>query len=336
MTLELNAVPTISVLMCCYNAARWLDEAIDSVLNQTFTDFEFIIVDDGSVDNTLEIIHKYANSDRRIIVISKPNTGPGDSRNVGIKKALGKWIAVIDADDVCEPTRLERQVELGSRNPNLVFIGTGLTIIDDNGKIIKSYGYPCDHLSLVKHLRSARRFPPHSSAFYRKDMVCALGGFRLKISRAEDWDLWLRLSEVGELACLSEPLVRIRKHSEQISHSEGGRRQIVDSRLAMVSYWLRRYQMSDPVDAGKRDYEIFSAWIQLRLKEDGLFEFQAYKADLQSLIGHKLASLSNIVRIIMRCVERPFFTLRFIQERLKGESLTQRLALEWIEKTKVC
>ena len=336
MIVTLSAVPTITVLMSCYNATRWLAESIESVLNQTFTEFEFIIVDDGSVDNTLDVLRVFSARDPRIVVVEKQNTGLTDSLNVGLQRARGEWIARLDADDICEPTRLERQIGRARTDSKLVFIGTGLTVIDENGHGSKCHRYPSHHIGLLKNLISGRKFPPHSSAFYKKAISQSIGGYRTKFKRSQDCDLWLRLSEVGELACLSEPLVRIRKHSEQISHSEGGSRQIVDSRLAMVSYWLRRYQMSDPVDAGKSDYEKFSAWIQSRMKEDGLFEFQAYKADLQSHIGHKLISLSNVVRIIMRCVARPFFTLRFIQERLKGESLTQRLALEWIEKTKVC
>lgn len=332
----MNTDPTITVLMSCYNAARWLDVAIHSVLNQTFRDFEFIIVDDGSVDNTLEIVKRFAAADQRIIVISKPNSGPGDSRNVGIQKARGEWIAVIDADDVCEPTRLEKQIGLASNNSALVFIGTGLTIIDDVGNKLKIHSYPARHAALVQHLRTARGFPPHSSAFYRTKMVRALDGFRLTIHRAEDWDLWLRLSEVGELACLSEPLVQIRKHPGQISHSEKGRRQIIDSRLATVSYWLRHFRVSDPVEADEASFNNFNSWMQARLQESGLFEFQTHKAHIRSFFSEALKSPFGVIRLIGTCVRRPIFTLRFFQERLFGESLARRLALEWIKQTKVC
>lgn len=334
MTLSMNATPAVTVLMACFNAARWLDESISSVLNQTFGDFEFIIVDDGSLDNTLDLIKRYAASDQRIVVVSKPNSGPGDSRNIGIQMARGEWIAVIDADDVCEPTRLEKQICHASKNSALVFIGTGLTIIDDAGNKLNVHSYPASHTGLVQHLRTARKFPPHSSAFYRTQVVRALGGFRLSIHRAEDWDLWLRLSEVGELSCLSEPLVQIRKHLGQISHSENGRRQIIDSRLATVSYWLRHFKVSDPVDSDETSFNNFSEWIQSRLQKNGLFEFQEFKVHLLSVVGGASRSPLGVVRLFAVCICKPFFTLRFIHERIFGESLTRRLALEWIKQQK--
>ena len=325
--------PTITVLMSCYNAAQWLDDAIRSVLNQTYTDFEFIIVNDGSVDNTLEIIQRFAAFDSRIVVVTKPNSGLSDSLNVGIKMARGEWIARLDADDRCEPTRLQQQMELALTNLNLVFIGSGLTIIDDVGNKLNTYSYPTRHISLLKHLRTARKFPPHASALYRTKKVRDLGGYRSRIHRAEDWDLWLRLSAVGELACLSEPLVQIRKHPGQISRSEGGQRQVVDSWLATVSYWLRHFNAVDPVDADDANYNSFNAWIKVRLKEEGLFELLDHKDRLKSFA---IKSPFDAIRLIGACMSRPFFTLRLIQERFIGKSLAHRLALEWIEKTKAC
>lgn len=93
--------PEVSVLMSVYNGERWLAESIESVLNQTFTDFEFLIVNDGSTDGSGEIINRYAEQDSRIHVFDKPNTGLADSLNYGIARAKGEWIARIDADDVC-------------------------------------------------------------------------------------------------------------------------------------------------------------------------------------------------------------------------------------------
>lgn len=335
MTSSIIATPTITVLMSCFNAARWLEESINSVLNQSYTDFEFIIVDDGSADNTLDIIYRFAATDSRIVAITKSNSGPSDSLNVGLKIAKGEWIARLDADDVCEPTRLEKQAELAFANSNLVFIGTGLTIIDDAGNKVIIYNYPADHAGLLQHLRTSRKFPPHSSVLYRTKIVRNLCGYRSRFHQAEDWDLWLRLSEVGELACLSVPLVQIRKHAEQISHSEGGRRQMIDSRLATVSYWLRYFQMPDPVEADEIDFKKFSAWIELHLQKTGFFEFQEYKAYLISLVNDALSSSLGIIRLVCVCIKKPILTLRFFREQLVGESITRRLALEWIRQSKV-
>src|SRR2546430_2514522 len=103
--------PEVSVLMSCYNATRWLHEAIHSVLVQTHDKFELILVDDGSTDETWNIIQSYRDRDQRIVAISKKNTGLADSLNVGIARAKGAWIARLDADDLCEPTRLEEQLD---------------------------------------------------------------------------------------------------------------------------------------------------------------------------------------------------------------------------------
>ena len=131
--------PEVSVLMSCYNASRWLHEAIDSVLTQTFENFEFVLVDDGSTDDTWNIIQSYRDRDERIVPISKKNTGLPDSLNVGIAKARGAWIARLDADDVCEPTRLEEQVKFVSKHPEVVLLGTGCVEIDEQGGVKKKH-----------------------------------------------------------------------------------------------------------------------------------------------------------------------------------------------------
>ena len=102
--------PEVTVLMSCYNASCWLHEAIASVLKQTFENFEFILVDDGSTDDTWDIIQAYRDRDQRIVAIKKSNTGLTDSLNVGIAHARGAWIARLDADDRCEAGRLAEQV----------------------------------------------------------------------------------------------------------------------------------------------------------------------------------------------------------------------------------
>lgn len=328
--------PAISVLLSCYNGARWLDEAINSVLSQTFGDFEFIIVDDGSTDNSPEIIKRFAEQDARIAVIGKSNTGLADSLNVGIRQARGEWIARLDADDICEPARLEMQLARAGENPGLVFIGSGLLEIDENGNALKTYRYPARHVLLVRNLYSARKFPPHSSAFYRTDAVRSIGGYRPRIRRSQDRDLWLRLSEVGQLTAINEPLVRIRKHSDQISHDESGRRQKIDSRVAMISYWLRRHRFSDPVAADDDVFESFHAWVANRLEQERSFEFFDYIARVKANVAEMYKTPSAVLAATRHIFGEPGFLLRFLRVRLFGESISRRLALEWMRKHKKC
>lgn len=324
-------LPLVSVLMSCYNASRWLDESIQSVLSQSYEKFEYILVDDGSKDDTLSIIRRHALNDSRIVVIAKSNTGLTDSLNVGIMKARGKWIARQDADDISEPNRLEKQVQFAMANPGLVFIGTGLTEIDENGRKLSVHRYPLRHNELVSHLEWAKKFPPHSSAFYRSDVVRSIAGYRPRIRRSQDTDLWLRLSAVGELACLDEPLVKIRRHAEQISHGESGRKQQIDSRVALTSYYLRKMGVDDPVNADQETFNFFYAWLEQELMDDGLFQFQDHRCHLKMALNSEETCVSKWLNFGVIFASRPLLSFRLLRERVFGEPTAAQLAKKWIK-----
>ena len=238
--------PEVSVLMSCYNASRWLPEAIDSVLAQNFKDFELILVDDGSTDQTRDIIQSYRIRDERIIAISKTNTGLADSLNTGIMQVSGVWIARLDSDDLCEPDRLMEQVRFVHDHPEVVLLGTGFYRIDEHGRAIRSHLFPSGHHKFVQSLESSKSFFPHSSAFYLVDAVRQVGGYNSRICRAEDKRLWLELSLRGNIACLHKLLVRIRRHSSQISLDDNGKRQLFDGIAATVCHLLRKAGFKDP------------------------------------------------------------------------------------------
>ena len=156
MTRLSNTTPIISVLMSCYNASLWLNESIESVLNQTFTNYELILINDGSTDDTLEIINRFAQHDRRIIIINKNNSGLADSLNIGITRARGEWIARLDADDLCMLNRLEVQLDFVRKYPDVILLGTGFLEINAQGTVIKKHAYPTAHKILVKNLAACR------------------------------------------------------------------------------------------------------------------------------------------------------------------------------------
>ena len=331
MNKQHSVSPAISVLLSCYNGARWLDEAINSVLSQTFGDFEFIIVDDGSTDNSPEIIKRYAEQDARVVVIAKRNTGLADSLNVGIRQARGEWIARLDADDICEPARLEMQLAKARENPGLVYVGSGLFVIDENGNVNKVFHYPEDHSSLLKNLTTARKFPPHSSAFYRTDVARSVGGYRCLLRRAQDHDLWLRLADVGEFSAIYDPLVKIRKHINQISNDESGKRQIIDARAAVCSYWLRHHGFPDPIGKDKEAFQSFLFWVEHRLVEERLFEFFDYINRVKTNVAGMYKSPSALLATMVHVIGKPSFLIRFFRFRLFGDMTAQRLALEWMK-----
>lgn len=324
--------PIITVLMSCYNAEKWLISSVSSVLNQTFANFEFIIINDGSTDDTLNIINELAKTDSRIVVLSKPNTGLSDSLNIGILMARGDWIARIDADDIFEPMKLKKQILETEKNPNLVYIGTGLTIINESGQKLTTYNYPTKHDLLVRNLKTARKFPPHASAMYKTSAVRKLGGYRGRVSKAEDADLWLRLSEVGELTSVAGPYVQIRKHSGQISHFENGTRQMLDARIATVASWLRHYKHQDPISLDEHSFNNYHSWIKNQLAQDKLFEYLSFKNILHDKINDSKNSVYSICFLLALILTNPLNSSRYICEKIFGETLPRKLAMKWILK----
>lgn len=321
--------PKVSVLMSCYNASPWLHDAIRSVLAQTFDDFEFIIINDGSVDNTWDIIVQYAAVDNRIVAISKENTGLADSLNLGIAKARGVWIARLDADDLCEPTRLEEQLNFLSKNPDIILLGSGCIEIDENDRHIKKHLYPSSHSGLVRHLERFKRFFPHSSAVYRTDVVRKIGGYNLRIRRSQDRRLWLELSLRGRIACLPKTLVRLRKHSGQISLDDNGRRQLCDSTAATVCHFLRKAGYKDPsVDASQDEWSLFLNWIENRLEELGTFIRHKAWTDARAEFYSNRVLLTRIFRASTHILGSRYLSTS-IKQRIYGLDLARQLAYKW-------
>ena len=322
--------PEVSVLMSCYNGSRWLQEAIDSVLAQTFESFEFILVDDGSTDETWDIIERYRARDERIIAIAKKNTGLADSLNVGIMQARGTWIARLDQDDLCEQMRLEDQVNFMRNHPEIVLLGAGCIEIEEHGRIIKKHRYPSGHRKLVCFLERLQRFFPHSSAFYRVKDVRNVGGYNLRISRAEDRRLWLALALRGKMACLSKPLVRIRKHSSQMSLDDNGRRQLCDAIAATVCHFLQKAGSKDPsVDASTDEWIEFMKWVESRIDASGYLSGSKAWVDARSAFFATKNRLAGAFHFAGRIL-RSGHASELVWEKFFGSSLPQRLAREWI------
>jgi glycosyltransferase involved in cell wall biosynthesis len=324
--------PEISVLMSCYNAERWLSDAIESILAQTYRNFEFILVDDGSKDDTLSIIRQYEQSDGRIKVIAKPNTGLPDSLNVGISQASGRWIARLDADDTCEPTRLAEQLDLVHIHSDVVLVGTGFAEIDENGRLLKVHSYPSQDQVLRENLRSLKKFFHHSSALYSTEIARELGGYRPRIHLAEDWDLWLRLSTRGKLACLPQPMLRVRKHSNQISldGSGSGRRQLTDCLLATISYFLRENNCSDPVSLSSNDadWQEFRQWVEEQMDLNGLFRRrEAWRIARNRFFEEDSKLLGGWLLLQNLLVSAD--GLLVIKEKFLGTNLAETLAQAW-------
>jgi glycosyltransferase involved in cell wall biosynthesis len=325
--------PEVSVLMSCFNAERWLGVAIESVLSQSYVNYEFIIVNDGSQDRTPDIVRAYSAKDERIVILDKGHTGLTDSLNCGLEIARGHWIARLDADDLCEPGRLERQFAFVVRHPRVVLLGSACSEIAAGGELIRSHRYPRRHRSLVRRLERCGAFFPHSSAFFSAAAAANLGGYRAEFVLCEDLDFWLRLSEEGELACLPDTLVKIRRHSGQITLGDVESRFMNRAYASIVSYSLRRYWNVDPVgiavNADER-WRSFFAWVEERLRKEAVAE----QRDIWSRARSAYFSQPNRVLGALQFARQVFgsgHACRLLVERAFGSGRPKRLARDWIK-----
>jgi glycosyltransferase involved in cell wall biosynthesis len=208
--------PRVSVVMAVHNGAPYLEKAVDSILAQTFTDFEFVIIDDGSVDSTPEVLQRYQAADCRVQVYHQENAGLTPSLNRGCARARGAYVARMDADDISFPERLKLQVEFLDRHPRVAMVGTAVVRIDELGREIKRNVCPTTHAEIVRALAEYNCFT-HPTVMLRKDLLLAVGGYREAYRLAQDYDLWLRLAEHSELANLPDPLLYYRVYAGQVS-----------------------------------------------------------------------------------------------------------------------
>jgi hypothetical protein len=208
--------PSLSVVLPVYNAEEYLAEAIESILAQTYTDFEFLIIDDGSTDGSLDIINLHAREDQRIRVIARSNLGLVKTLNEGVARARGEYIARMDADDISRPERFKQQVDFLNSNPRCVVLGTSVVLIDDSGRELATWHCFLHDVS-IRHALPAEGCIPHPTAMLRKSAVLEVGGYKEDYLAAEDYDLWHRLAQVGELNNLAEPLLYKRESSTAVS-----------------------------------------------------------------------------------------------------------------------
>ncbi len=202
------AGPKVSVLMCVHNGRRYLREALDSVHAQTYTDFELIVVDDGSTDGTLDILN--AAKDARTIVLTNPQRlGLTKSLNAGLARCRGEYVARMDADDVSHAQRLEKQVGFLDENPECLAVGTWCNWIDAEGKTNGVWGPPTDQEEIHRKLLINNSLA-HGSAMVRRSALERVGGYNEQYPYAQDYDLWLRLSEIGQVRNLQECLYNLR------------------------------------------------------------------------------------------------------------------------------
>ena len=239
----MTLLPAVSVVMPVRNGSRFLGEAVASVLAQTEGDLELVVVDDGSTDETPELLAAAARRDSRVRVVTTPPRGLTDALNEACAQARAPLLARMDADDVCLPDRLERQLRTLDARPDAALVAGGVVVVDEEGRAV-------DEAPARTPFRLLERNDiVHSTVLMRRSCFEEVGGYR--VDHAEDYDLWLRLEERYELAAVAAPVLRYRLHPGQFSVGKLGR-QAAAALAVRAAARRRRSGLADPLE-GRRE-----------------------------------------------------------------------------------
>ncbi|MBA4319137.1 MAG: hypothetical protein C0412_12120 [Flavobacterium sp.] len=213
--------PVISVIMPVYNGAFFLRDAIESILNQGFTDFEFIIINDGSKDDSASIINEYVKKDSRIRFINQEqNSGLIDVLNMGLSLAKGEYIARMDADDISHPKRFDLQCRFLDSHPDIGVVGSNVHFIDSVGRRISNFLNNPRLPQTPNQINWALCFScclMHPTIMARRELLINAGGYNKLAKHAEDYDLWVRMTAITKFYNLPQKLLLLRKHETNIT-----------------------------------------------------------------------------------------------------------------------
>ena len=208
----------VSVLMTVYNTDKYIKDSINSVLSQTYKNFELIIVDDGSNDNSKQIIKKFKNKKIKKYLLKK-NIGRIRALNYALRKSAGRYIAILDSDDISIKKRLKTQVDILNKDKNLMLIGSMVRFNNENGK--KLFTYPsledCSNFENVIHYKNVI---PFSTVIFRKEIIKSVGEFSTKVNYAIDYDFILRVKRKYKIRLLPKILVKYTLRAESLTNQK--------------------------------------------------------------------------------------------------------------------
>ncbi len=236
-------MPAISVLMPCYNAAKTLDETLETLFQQTFSDFEVVAVDDGSDDDTAEILASWAARRPRLRILSRPHEGIVSALNAGMAECQGEYIARMDADDLAHPKRLAIQAAYLDNNADIAVVSSLVAAFPEDD-VREGFRIYLEWLNaLVNHDEITREIfvespLPHPSVMFRKKMITKVGGYQDR-GWAEDYDLWLRVFLAGgRFSKIPQTLIRWREHENRLTRVDS--RYSLENFLRAKAYYLAR------------------------------------------------------------------------------------------------
>ncbi len=224
--------PVASVLMSVYNGGEYLSSSVESILGQTVGDFEFIIIDDGSTDNSWEIFQEYQDPRIKLHQNTK-NIGLTRSLNKALEMAAGEYIFRQDADDISVATRLEEQVKYLEQNPHVILVGSAVTLVDESGSRTGEMIYHANHDKSIRWQLLLHNSFFHTSVAMRRNVLSKNNlRYRTEIQYAQDFELWSRILRFGDGANIRKPLVSIRLHKGQVTEKNWNLQQESATRIA--------------------------------------------------------------------------------------------------------
>lgn len=236
--------PRVSVLMTVYNGAPWLREAIDSVVSQTYRDWELIVIENGSSDASPTILGSYTDPRIRVIPV-RVNMGRTPALRDAFARARGEYIAVLDADDIAEPTRFAKQAVFLDAHREVSVVGSWTLRIDAEGRQIARWAPPLDPAQLQDQL-GFRNPIVHSAAMYRAGLAREVGGYPTDYPYAQDCALWLRLAERGQIAMIGEYLSSHRTVAGGMTRSKASQVMVARDNLSLLEYAALHLPLSPP------------------------------------------------------------------------------------------
>lgn len=299
--------PKVSVIIANYNSEKFISDAISSILNQTYKDFELIIVDDKSTDNSLLIIDKLVQQDSRIKVIAlSKNSGVTYSRQVGLDNAIGKYIAILDSDDISLPNRLEEQVSYLEENSDVVLVASDYYVITEKGEIKKKKKVHKNKAAIKWYLTFGNCFA-HSTITFRLSEAKELGGYDQNIKRGLDMELSSKLLTKGNAGAIPKPLSYWRTYSKSMTKSVDKfelQKNYISSVQNSISFHLNKKISFDTASAVYYNYKkpanninsFFNALDLIRNAYD-LYTEKFEKSDLEYI---ERATLKHLLRIYER------------------------------------
>jgi glycosyltransferase involved in cell wall biosynthesis len=296
--------PTVSICVAAFNAERFLGRALDSLLRQTFRDFEVVVVDDGSSDRTAEIASEYAEIDERVRVLrNEANRGLVFTRNRCLSEARSAFLAIADADDISEANRLAAQLSFLEDHPDVGAVGADVILIDEHDRetgLLPQQFYGADDVRFFLLFGPCLHNP---TTIYRRDVLEQVGGYSDGFDGgAEDYDLWTRLSAFTKLENLKEPLVRYRRHATSVT---ADRTRVDENIFAISARAIGNY-----------------ASIQVTPNEGRIFHQWLIKQGMEPLQSNVALRIARVVLKVAEERERPG-TLKRLREMLADSAWTQ-------------